>query len=85
MYIALNRNNSLANLSRGMTSYDDVIPSYRKGKFNMDHVLNGSLAGGVAIGTTANMILHPFGALIIGSGAAILSVVGFSYIQVNTV
>ncbi len=52
------------------------------GKYNMDHVLNGSLAGGVAIGTTANLILHPFGALIIGSLAAVLSVSGFKYIEV---
>ena len=49
----------------------------------MDHVLNGSLAGGVAIGTTANLILHPYGALLIGSGAAVLSVCGFKYLEVR--
>ena len=49
----------------------------------MDHILNASLAGGVAIGTTANMVLYPFGALIIGCGAGLLSVLGFDYIGVR--
>ncbi len=48
----------------------------------MVHIQNSTLAGGVAIGTTANVVLHPFGALLVGSGAAIISVIGYRYITV---
>lgn len=50
-----------------------------KGKFVMEYMQNATLAGGVAIGTSANLVLHPFAALIIGSLAGIVSVLGFRY------
>jgi len=49
-------------------------------RFNMVHIANSTLAGGVAIGTTANVILSPFHALLIGTIAGIISVLGFAYI-----
>ncbi|CAH1245695.1 RHAG [Branchiostoma lanceolatum] len=52
----------------------------KDGKVNMVHVQNATLAGGVAVGTSADMMVHPWGALLIGSLAAVLSVVGYSYI-----
>lgn len=51
-----------------------------KWKISMVHVQNASLAGGVAVGTTSNMFLTPFGALLIGCCAGALSTVGFSYL-----
>lgn len=45
------------------------------------HIQNATLAGGVAIGTAANMMVQPYGALIIGTGAGILSTVGYQFIQ----
>jgi len=48
--------------------------------FDMVHIANSTLAGGVAIGTTANVILNPMHALVIGTIAGILSVVGYEYI-----
>uniref|UniRef100_A0AC34R4U2 Ammonium transporter AmtB-like domain-containing protein n=1 Tax=Panagrolaimus sp. JU765 TaxID=591449 RepID=A0AC34R4U2_9BILA len=48
--------------------------------FDMVHIANSTLAGGVAIGTTANVVLSPFHALALGTIAGILSVVGFQYI-----
>lgn len=51
-----------------------------KGRFTMVHIQNATLAGGVAVGTSANMPLQPFGALLIGSLAGILSVLGFQFI-----
>ncbi|KAK6042856.1 ammonium transporter [Cooperia oncophora] len=49
-------------------------------KFDMVHIANSTLAGGVAIGTTANVVLHPLHALIVGVIAGLISVIGFRYI-----
>lgn len=46
------------------------------------HVQNATLAGGVAIGTAANLMVQPFGAMLVGALAGTLSVIGFHYIQV---
>jgi ammonium transporter Rh len=48
--------------------------------FDMVHIANSTLAGGVAIGTTANVILSPMHALILGTIAGVLSVVGYQFI-----
>eukprot|EP00088_Acartia_fossae_P015848 TRINITY_DN18786_c0_g1_i5.p1 TRINITY_DN18786_c0_g1~~TRINITY_DN18786_c0_g1_i5.p1 ORF type:complete len:417 (-),score=126.76 TRINITY_DN18786_c0_g1_i5:216-1466(-) len=47
-------------------------------KFSMEHIQNATLAGGVAVGATADMYMTPVGAAIIGSCAGILSTWGFS-------
>ncbi|KAK3086997.1 hypothetical protein FSP39_000149 [Pinctada imbricata] len=52
----------------------------KRGKFSMDQIQNATLAGGVAVGTTANAPLQPWGALLIGCVAGALSVIGFKYI-----
>jgi hypothetical protein len=41
------------------------------------------LAGGVAVGAVADMAIQPFGAMIIGSLAGIISTLGFQYITPN--
>ena len=46
---------------------------------------NATLAGGVAVGTSADMMIGTHGALIIGSLAGTLSVIGYKYITVGTV
>ncbi|XP_043231997.1 ammonium transporter Rh type A-like [Amphibalanus amphitrite] len=52
----------------------------KRSKFSMEHIQNATLAGGVAVGTAADMMVQPFGAVIIGSVAGVLSVIGFSII-----
>ena len=47
-----------------------------------EHLQNATLAGGVAIGASADMIITPGGALAVGSIAGILSVSGFHLVQV---
>lgn len=54
------------------------------GKFKMEHIQNATLAGGVAVGSTANFMIHPAGAMLIGSIAGIVSVFGFSVLQVRS-
>ncbi|XP_033209252.1 ammonium transporter Rh type B-B isoform X2 [Belonocnema kinseyi] len=52
----------------------------KENKFNMVHVQNSTLAGGVAIGTAAGMMCEPIGALAIGCIAGVLSVLGYKYL-----
>lgn len=47
-----------------------------------EHIQNATLAGGVAMGTAANMQVQPFGALFIGFSAGLLSTAGYTYIKV---
>lgn len=49
------------------------------GKFDAVHVQNSTLAGGVAIGTSARMALGPGMALLVGLLAGIVSVLGYQY------
>merc|ERR1712029_1069031 len=41
----------------------------------------GTLAGGVAVGACADMMLSPFGAVLMGAMAGFVSVLGFEYTQ----
>uniref|UniRef100_A0A667XPH0 Ammonium transporter Rh type A n=1 Tax=Myripristis murdjan TaxID=586833 RepID=A0A667XPH0_9TELE len=51
-----------------------------KGKLDMVHIQNATLAGGVAVGTCADMNIGPFGAMLIGFVAGIISTLGFKYL-----
>ncbi|XP_030200593.1 ammonium transporter Rh type A [Gadus morhua] len=52
-----------------------------KGKLDMVHIQNATLAGGVAVGTCADMNIGPFGAMLIGFVAGIISTLGFKYLS----
>lgn len=51
-------------------------------KFVMEHIQNATLAGGVAIGAVADLMVGPWAALFIGCCAGIISVTGFDLILV---
>nr|KAG5693574.1 hypothetical protein BaRGS_011699 [Batillaria attramentaria] len=53
----------------------------KKGRFDMVHIQNATLAGGVAVGTTADMPLEPWGAILMGTVAAVISVLGFKFLS----
>lgn len=53
---------------------------YKKGRFSMEFIQNATLAGGVAVGTTAHMPLQPFGAILMGTVAGFISCTGFHII-----
>ncbi|XP_059078564.1 ammonium transporter Rh type A-like isoform X2 [Tigriopus californicus] len=50
-------------------------------RFTPSHVQNASLAGGVIVGAVANMMLTPFGALLAGGLAGLLSTFGYQVLQ----
>lgn len=51
------------------------------GKLNMEIVLNASLSGGVAVGSAADIITSPFGAMITGFITGSISAIGFAFIS----
>ncbi|XP_038582354.1 ammonium transporter Rh type A-like isoform X2 [Micropterus salmoides] len=52
-----------------------------KGKLDMVHIQNATLAGGVAVGTCADMNIGAFGTMLIGLVAGIISSQGFKYLS----
>lgn len=50
-------------------------------KFDMVSIQNATLAGGVAVGSSSDLVIQPWGALVTGSVAGAFSVFGYVYIQ----
>ncbi|XP_030054599.1 ammonium transporter Rh type A isoform X2 [Microcaecilia unicolor] len=63
-----------------LTAYAFSSLFEHKGKLDMVHIQNATLAGGVAVGTCADMNINPFGAMIIGFTAGIISTIGFKFL-----
>eukprot|EP00795_Rhopilema_esculentum_P017473 gene17473-9082_t len=57
------------------------VLSSSESKLHMGHIQNATLAGGVAIGSIAQMIIQPWGAVLMGLVASLISVIGYRYIQ----
>lgn len=47
------------------------------------HIQNATLAGGVAMGTAAEFMITPYGALIVGFCCGIISTFGYIYVTVS--
>ncbi|XP_045699635.1 ammonium transporter Rh type A [Phyllostomus hastatus] len=63
-----------------LTAYAFSSLVEHRGKLDMVHIQNATLAGGVAVGTCADMEIHPYIAMIIGSVAGMVSVIGFKFL-----
>jgi len=50
-------------------------------KFDMVHIQNASLAGGVAVGSSSDLVIGPWGAILVGMIAGAVSVIGYVYIS----
>ena len=52
-------------------------------KFSNTDLQNATLAGGVAVGCACHLLIQPWGALIAGSIAGVISMLGYNIIQVK--
>lgn len=52
-----------------------------EGKFGMADIVNATIAGGVIIGGCCNILLYPFGALIIGFCGGAVTTIGYSILS----
>ncbi|XP_055939253.1 ammonium transporter Rh type A-like isoform X3 [Argiope bruennichi] len=73
-------NTFLALLGSCMMAFAISSLLHKDKKFTMGQIQNATLAGGVAIGTCTDLMIQPFGALLIGSIGGTLCVVGFNYL-----
>ena len=56
---------------------------YTSWRVNVVDVQNAVLAGGVAVGAVADLAIQPYGALLAGALAGIISTAGYQIIQVS--
>lgn len=54
-----------------------MLSIYFRGKFSMEDVQNATLAGGVAVGCSSDLVTGPWGSMLIGSCAGSISCLGF--------
>ncbi|XP_031419000.1 ammonium transporter Rh type C 1 [Clupea harengus] len=76
---AINTYLSLA--STVLTAYAISSLFEKRGKVDMVHIQNSTLAGGVAVGTAAEFMLMPYGSLIVGFCCGIISTLGYIYLS----
>ncbi|XP_067133254.1 LOW QUALITY PROTEIN: ammonium transporter Rh type B-like [Centruroides vittatus] len=74
-------NTYLALVSCTLTTFGLSSLLEGQNRFNIIHIQNASIAGGVAIGTVANMMIQPYGAMLVGLAASILSVFGYAFLK----
>ncbi|XP_076880970.1 ammonium transporter Rh type C-like [Brachyhypopomus gauderio] len=60
-----------------LTTFAISSVSAKRGKLDMVHIQNATLAGGVAMGTAAEFMVTPYGALIVGFCCGIISTFGY--------
>ncbi|KAJ3594251.1 hypothetical protein NHX12_006582 [Muraenolepis orangiensis] len=73
-------NTYLALASSVLTAVAISSVSQKKGKLDMVHIQNSTLAGGVAMGTAAEFMISPYGSLIVGFCCGIISTFGYLYV-----
>jgi ammonium transporter Rh len=50
-----------------------------KGKLEIEILLNATLSGGVALGSSADIIANPYGAMLVGTAAGITTAIGYAF------
>ena len=72
--------NTILSLTSSCMSAFAMSKFFRK-RFNMVDIQNATLAGGVAIGSSADLVIGPSFSLLIGMIAGIMSTIGYNRIQ----
>ena len=72
--------NTVLSLTSSCMSAFAMSKFFRK-KFNMVDIQNATLAGGVAVGSSADLVIGPSFSLLIGMIAGIMSTIGYNKIQ----
>lgn len=75
---ALNTYYSLAACTLATFATSSVV--HAEGKLDMVHIQNAALAGGVALGTAGEMMITPYGSMIVGLIAGLISTLGFKFL-----
>ncbi|XP_067878626.1 ammonium transporter Rh type B isoform X3 [Heterodontus francisci] len=75
---ALNTYYSLAACTLATFATSSIVN--QEGKLDMVHIQNAALAGGVALGTAGEMMITPYGSMIVGFIAGVISTLGFKYL-----
>ncbi|XP_049456907.1 rh family, C glycoprotein a [Epinephelus fuscoguttatus] len=73
-------NTYLALASCVLTTVAISSMSDKRGNLDMVHIQNATLAGGVAMGTAAEFMITPYGALIVGFCCGIISTFGYLFV-----
>lgn len=68
-------NTVLALCSSGIVSM--ALSMVIRGKFSMEDIQNATLAGGVAVGSSSDLVIGPWGGLFVGAIGGAVSVIGF--------
>uniref|UniRef100_A0AAX7UAV6 Ammonium transporter AmtB-like domain-containing protein n=2 Tax=Astatotilapia calliptera TaxID=8154 RepID=A0AAX7UAV6_ASTCA len=63
-----------------LTTFAISSMGQKKGKLDMVHIQNASLAAGVAMGTSAEFMITPYGSIIVGFCCGIISTFGYLYV-----
>uniref|UniRef100_A0A4W4GA91 Ammonium transporter AmtB-like domain-containing protein n=1 Tax=Electrophorus electricus TaxID=8005 RepID=A0A4W4GA91_ELEEL len=66
-----------------LTTFAVSSLSAKRGKLSMVHIQNATLAGGVAMGTAAEIMVSPYSALVVGVCSGIISTFGFVVLTVS--
>nr|XP_046241588.1 rh family, C glycoprotein a [Scatophagus argus] len=73
-------NTYIALASSVLTTVAISSMSQKRGKLDMVHIQNATLAGGVAMGTAAEFMITPYGSLIVGFCCGIISTFGYLFV-----
>jgi len=63
----------------GLTAF--ATSTLFRGKFSMEDIQNATLAGGVAVGSSSDLIIKPYNAFFIGILAGFISTLGFAKLK----
>uniref|UniRef100_F7FMC2 Ammonium transporter AmtB-like domain-containing protein n=1 Tax=Ornithorhynchus anatinus TaxID=9258 RepID=F7FMC2_ORNAN len=64
-----------------LTSFAASSLLEKRGRLSMAHLQNATLAGGVAIGAVADLMITPAGAFLLGGVSSLVCVLGFQYLS----